>query len=216
MGSDMKTATFIHDLDSAHGTYYDEEGRTMHVPKLGVRLDPSGEPTKLVEGATLRFGAMAATVFRIVGLQAETVQRWRPPAWAFKPERRSLRLEVRSNHVANPYLEHLAGGDVDETITLAASCTSFGRTAAHVDIVVADASISRQHAAIVHSSDGESFLIDLGSASGSYVDADRCRPEQPIKLVDGAVISLGVCPATYTFREHDEGGPSRGGGKRKR
>ena len=214
------TATFVHDLDSAHGTYYDVGGRTMHVPKLGVRLAPSDEPTKLVEGASLRFGTVASTVFRVVGLEAATVKRWHPPPWASRPEGRPRCLEVRSNHVANPYLDHLAGGDVDETITLTGACTTFGRTASLVDIVVADASISRQHAAIIHSSDtpSQSFLVDLGSASGSYVDGERCPPgERPVRLVDGAVISLGVCPATYTFRAAKPAEAAASGGpKRKR
>ena len=111
------SATFITDMDSAHGTFYDESGRTAHIPQLGVRLDPKGEPTKLVDGATIRFGTFAGTVFKIVGLQVSTVERWKPPRWAVPPRTdRALLLEVRSTSVRNPYLEHLAaeGGDVDE------------------------------------------------------------------------------------------------------
>ena len=111
------SATFITDMDSAHGTFYDESGRTAHIPQLGVRLDPKGEPTKLVDGATIRFGTFAGTVFKIVGLQVSTVERWKPPRWAVPPRTdRTLLLEVRSTSVRNPYLEHLAaeGGDVDE------------------------------------------------------------------------------------------------------
>ena len=208
------SATFVHDLDSAQGTYYDEDGRTNHVAKLGRKLDAEAEPTKLREGGSLRFGTHSATVFRIVGLEAEKVQKWPPPAWAAPPGR-ALELEVRSNHVANPYLEHLADGTVDQRLPLSTPCTRFGRTAALVDHVVADASISRQHAAIVHTSERESYLFDLGSASGSFVDATRVEPNQPVLLTDGAVISLGVCPATYTFRVvRDATAPS--GGKRKR
>ena len=209
------SSTFLHDLDSAHGTWYDEGGRTMHVPQLGVRLDPGGEPTKLVEGATIRFGSHAQLVFRIVGLQAETVQRWKPPAWAAPPGRRVC-LEVRSNSGANPYLEHLAGGDIDETLNLTSHATTFGRKAELVEVVVPDGSISRQHAAICHSTDAESFLIDMGSASGSFVDDKRVHPDKPRELKDGSVITLGDCPTTWTFRVvRTEGGPSFGG-KRKR
>ena len=211
------TATFIQDLDSAHGTYYDEGGRTMHVPQLGKRLEPMGEPTKLVEGSTLRFGTHAGLVLRIVGLEQQKVTKWQPPAWVSPPER-SCHLEVRSNHVANPYLEHLAGGDIDERISLRGPSTSVGRSAAHVDIVIADESISRQHAAIVHDTERQTFLIDLGSAGGSYVDGERCPPERPVTLKDGSELSFGVAPATYTFRVAKEPEPQQPGkgGKRKR
>ena len=59
----------------------------MPIPQLGEKLDPSAEPTKLIEGATLRFGTTAALVFKIAGLEAEKVVRWQPPAWAARPTR---------------------------------------------------------------------------------------------------------------------------------
>ena len=87
------SATFIQDLDSAHGTYVDFEGRTMNVPQLGTKLVAGEEPTKLSEGATIRFGSSNA-VFRVVGLQHEVVQRWEPPRWA-EPPSQPCHLEVR-------------------------------------------------------------------------------------------------------------------------
>ena len=68
-----------------------------------------------------------------------------------------MALEVRSNTVSNPYLAHREdeGGDIDETLRLSSAVTSFGRSAQLVDIVVRDDSLSRQHAAIVHSCDGD-------------------------------------------------------------
>ena len=87
------SATFIQDLDSAHGTYVDFEGRTMNVPQLGTKLVAGEEPTKLSEGATIRFGSSNA-VFRVVGLEHEVVQRWEPPRWA-EPPSQPCHLEVR-------------------------------------------------------------------------------------------------------------------------
>ena len=81
-----------------------------------------------------------------------------------------------------------------------------------------DESISRQHAAIVHD-DNESYLHDIGSASGTFLNHERVRPDQPVKLHDGAAISLGDCRATYTFRVAKAaaaGGGAGSGGKRKR
>ena len=182
------TATFIQDLDSAHGTYYDEGGRTMHVPQLGKRLEPMGEPTKLVEGSTLRFGTHAGLVLRIVGLEQQKVTKWQPPAWVSPPER-SCHLEVRSNHVANPYLEHLAGGDVDERISLRGPSTSVGRSAAHVDIVIADESISRQHAAIVHDTERPD-LFDRPRKCGRQLCRWRALPSRAAGHAQGRLGAL--------------------------
>ena len=43
------------------------------------------------------------------------------------------------------------------------------RAQAVCDVVLKDGSISRQHAALLHA-DGSTYLQDLGSASGSFVD----------------------------------------------
>ena len=72
------TATHLQDLESAQGTWYDEGGRTLNVPQLGVRLD-GPKPTKLVEGCTIRFGTYARTVYRVVGLEPPKLSRWSQP-----------------------------------------------------------------------------------------------------------------------------------------
>ena len=201
------SATFIQDLDSAHGTWYDESGRTLHVPRLGVKVGE--DSVKLLEGSSLRFGSLKSTIFRVTGLEPQKVEKWQPPAWADVPAR-DCSLEVRSNTVSNPYLAHLdAGGDVEEVLPLRTRCTSFGRSAQHVDYVVKDDSVSRQHAAVVHSPDGESYLLDLNSSSGTYVEGRRVSEQ--IKLSDGIAFSLGTCKMTFTYRM---AAPS--GGKRKR
>jgi pSer/pThr/pTyr-binding forkhead associated (FHA) protein len=194
------SATFIQDLDSAHGTYVDFEGRSINVPQLGTRLKAGEEPTKLTEGATIRFGSSNA-VFRIVGLEHDVVQKWEPPRWA-EPPSKPCHLEVRSHAFSNPYLSHLAdeeGGDADELFALTGRCTLLGRSAAAVDVVLKDASISRQHAAVIHA-DGAAFLQDLGSASGSFVDGVQVAANKAHALAEGAVITLGECKTTYTYR----------------
>lgn len=207
------SATFVQDLESAHGTWYDESGRTLNVPQLGVKLGT--EPVKLVEGATLRFGTLKATVFRVTGLEQAKLERWQPPAWAHPPTR-EVRLEVRSNTVSNPYLAHLdEGSDVDEVLPLRSRCTAFGRSAQLVDIVVKDESVSRQHAAIVHSSEGSSFVVDIGSATGTYVDERRVSKDAPVQLTDGMAISVGTCRTTWTFRVGAAAAKGGGGGAKR-
>jgi len=210
------SSTFVQDLDSFHGTFLDVAGRTVPVPKLGERLVGGAEPTKLVDGATIRLGN-CRTVYRIVGLTPQQLDRWHPPSWCEHPSRK-VSLEVRSNTYANPYLAHLAedGADFDELLPLTTRATVFGRSSAHADVVVRDESISRQHAAIVHA-DRESFIIDLGSASGSFVDGVQIPKNQTRKLHDGSVIQLGNSKATYTLRVPKSAtGVQHGGGKRKR
>jgi len=207
------SATFIQDLDSAHGTYVDFEGRSINVPQLGQRLKAGDEPVKLTEGATIRFGSCNA-VFRIVGLQHDVVQKWEPPRWA-QPPSVPCHLEVRSHAFSNPYLAHFAdeeGGDADELFALTGRCTLLGRSAAAVDVVLKDTSISRQHAAIIHA-DGTAFLQDLGSASGSRVDGVRLAANKAHALAEGAVVTLGECKTTYTYRLSAKG---KGAAKRKR
>mmetsp|Transcript_7037 Transcript_7037/g.22276 ORF Transcript_7037/g.22276 Transcript_7037/m.22276 type:complete len:274 (-) Transcript_7037:114-935(-) len=215
------SATFLADLDSAHGTWYDAVGRTHAVPQLGVRLDHTAEPQQLAEGATFRLGA-SKVVYRVAGCEPVKVARWRPPPWAEEPARKCY-LEVRSNDFSNPYLEHLRegeGGDVDEELPLCGRATVFGRKAELSDVVVTDGSVSRQHAALLHAESGgvaESYVLDLGSASGTFVDGRRVPGGESRRLRDGSALSFGECKATYTFRVGERGRrPKAAGGARKR
>jgi integrin beta 8 len=216
------SATFLADLDSAHGTWYDPDGRSIPVPQLGQRL--GSEPIQLQEGATFRLGSSKA-VYRVRGVHAEQLERWTPPPWAEPPQRKCF-LQVRSNDLSNPYLVHLQDqeGDCEEELPLLIQCTVMGRKADLCDIVLTDGSVSRQHAVILHAEAGgrpESFVLDLGSASGTFVNAQRIAPNKPFRLSDGDAISLGECKATYTFRVGHPGarrpaGARETGGPKKR
>jgi len=209
------SATFLQDMDSAHGTWLDLEGRLMAVPQLGDRLDPESEPTKLVEGATFRLGS-SNTVFRVVGVEPEVVDKWKPPPWT-EPPSRPCALDVRSNTYSNPYLAHRLdedGGDVDETIRLSGRCTVIGRSSQLADLLVRHESLSRQHAALMYA-EKDTFLQDLGSASGTFIDGKRLPANEPTKLAEGAQITFGDSKATYTYRANI-GSSGSSGGKRKR
>lgn len=113
---------------------------------------------------------------------------------------------MRANDFANPYLVHLqteAGGDIDEELPITTKCVIFGRKTELCNVVVRDASISRQHAALMHAESGgraETYVQDLGSASGSFVDGQRIASDKPHRLADGSAMSFGEGRATYTFR----------------
>ncbi len=57
------------------------------------------------------------------------------------------------------------------------------------DVVLRDARVSRRHAMLYHLQDGSFYLVDEGSANGSYVNAVRIS--LPTRLNDGDRISIG-------------------------
>ena len=57
------------------------------------------------------------------------------------------------------------------------------------DIVLRDARVSRRHAMLYRMQDGSFYLVDEGSANGSYVNAVRIS--LPARLNDGDQISIG-------------------------
>lgn len=65
--------------------------------------------------------------------------------------------------------------------------TDIGRTQTNA-VVVADATVSRQHARIRLQED-QFMLFDLGSANGTFVNGQKV--EQPRPLTDGDVVRFG-------------------------
>jgi adenylate cyclase len=57
------------------------------------------------------------------------------------------------------------------------------------DVVIVDDLVSRHHAILHHTDDGEYNLMDMGSRNGSFVNGSRVSC--PISLRDGDTISLG-------------------------
>src|SRR5438270_12340 len=70
-----------------------------------------------------------------------------------------------------------------------------GRSAS-CELVLADAKVSRQHALVQCQNEREFWLIDLGSANGTYLNGKRVR--HPGRLSDGDAIS--IAGFTFTFR----------------
>jgi len=74
--------------------------------------------------------------------------------------------------------------------------TTIGRDAGN-DIALDDQHVSRRHAMICRLQDGDYYLIDDGSANGSYVNASRIS--LPMRLNDGDQLSIGS--ATLRFEQ---------------
>jgi len=64
------------------------------------------------------------------------------------------------------------------------------------DVVLADAKASRQHAMVHRQEQGEFWLIDLGSANGTFLNGRRVS--QPCRLSDGDQIT--AAGSSFSFR----------------
>ncbi|CAI5729143.1 unnamed protein product [Peronospora destructor] len=116
-----------------------------------------------------------------------------PPIWCLQQPSRSISLmDVYKDHVL------IATHTVDQK-----AFYLIGRNAAVCDIVLSHCSISRLHATIVHHEKGATYLVDLGSAHGTFVDGSRLKALQPTLVVHGAVLKFGASSRSYTFKSFD-------------
>lgn len=70
------------------------------------------------------------------------------------------------------------------------------------DILVDDTGVSRKHLQI-HTQDGQSEAVDLGSTNGSYVNGQKIHGSAP--LADGSVISMGRTKITFRLLSARDG-----------
>src|SRR5690349_12795282 len=98
----------------------------------------------------------------------------------------------RSAMFGRLYIEE--GGRPARMIELAGAVT-IGRTADN-DIVLESDGVSHCHAMLLAQPDGVT-LLDLGSTFGTFVDAVQALPDEPIRLPNGARISIGRALLRY-------------------
>jgi hypothetical protein len=72
---------------------------------------------------------------------------------------------------------------------------TIGRTADN-DIVLESDGVSHVHAMLLAEAGGV-MLLDLGSTFGTFVDSVQALPDEPVRLVDGARISIGRAILRY-------------------
>ncbi|CAI5737613.1 unnamed protein product [Hyaloperonospora brassicae] len=123
-----------------------------------------------------------------------------PPTVPFPPPTWCLHEPPRSIALLDVYKDHLliATHIVDEK-----SLFLIGRNAAVCDIVLSHCSISRLHATIVHHEKGATYLVDLGSAHGTFVDGLRLKALQPTLVMNDAVLKFGASSRSYTFKSFE-------------
>ncbi|KAK3007155.1 hypothetical protein RJ639_017235 [Escallonia herrerae] len=114
---------------------------------------------------------------------------WQPPDWAIEP-----RPGVY-------YLEVMKDGEVLDRINLEKRRHIFGRQFHTCDFVLDHQSVSRQHAAVVPHKNGSIYVIDLGSAHGTFVANERLTKDSPVELEAGQSLRFAASTRVYILRK---------------
>ncbi|KAE8714865.1 phosphoglycolate phosphatase isoform 1 [Hibiscus syriacus] len=116
---------------------------------------------------------------------------WMPPDWAIEP------------FPGVYYLEVLKEGQVLDRIKLDRRRHIFGRQHHTCDFVLDHQSVSRQHAAVVPHKNGSIYVIDLGSAHGTFVANERLKKYTPVELEVGQSLRFAASTRTYILRKNN-------------
>ncbi|EOY29025.1 hypothetical protein QUC31_013352 [Theobroma cacao] len=116
---------------------------------------------------------------------------WQPPDWAIEP-----RPGVY-------YLQVLKEGQVLDHINLDRRRHIFGRQHHTCDFVLDHQSVSRQHAAVIPHKNGSIYVIDLGSAHGTFVANERLTKDTPVELELGQSLRFAASTRTYILRKNN-------------
>ncbi|KAL4562926.1 hypothetical protein LXL04_026957 [Taraxacum kok-saghyz] len=114
---------------------------------------------------------------------------WQPPDWAIEP-----RPGVY-------YLDVLKDSELLDKINLDKRKHIFGRQLQTCDFVLDHPSVSRQHAAVVPHKNGSIFVIDLGSAHGTFVANERLQKDSPIELEIGQSLRFAASTRVYILKK---------------
>ena len=108
-----------------------------------------------------------------------------PPDWAAPPTHTRAELRVEKN------------GETVEVLPVGEHALyNFGRSLT-CDFPLEHASISRNHAALVHHWNGGLYAIDLKSSHGTAVNGTPLKPFEACLLKDGALLTFGASSRTY-------------------
>ncbi|KAL3519248.1 hypothetical protein ACH5RR_017397 [Cinchona calisaya] len=116
---------------------------------------------------------------------------WQPPDWAIEPRPGFY------------YLEVIKDGEVLDKINLDKRRHIFGRQFQTCDFVLDHQSVSRQHAAVVPHKNGSIYVIDLGSAHGTFVANERLTKDSPVELEVGQSLRFAASTRTYILRKNN-------------
>ena len=87
-----------------------------------------------------------------------------------------------------------------ETVPLGGRAYSVAGRLPECDIVLDHGSASRHHAVVLHHRSGAVYLLDLGSAHGTFLGNQRLPPREPMLWADGVPCVFGASSRTYVLR----------------
>jgi len=201
----------ITDHDSKSGTYIN-----------GQRIPPNA-PTPLPPDGIVQLGPVTLPVFQMQGLaqpapqfgtayappQPVQPQPYAAPQPQYAPQQ-PLHQPVHSPAMGVPMPAGVPvppqpgqappgrGGKARTMIGEAvfgqgSSAISIGRTPDN-QIVVSHPQVSSKHATLFREPDGRMFLMDKGSANGTYVNGQRLSPNQRVEVKNGEKVYIGPMP----------------------
>ncbi|KAI3973853.1 hypothetical protein MKX01_030429 [Papaver californicum] len=151
-------------LNSASKTTSQKSPKTVSEPSVVSQLQTQvKQQNQSVLNRPVEPESTAQHVTQVGGGQSN----WQPPDWAIEPRPGVFFLEVTKDGVV---LDHI---NLDNRRHI------FGRQFPVCDFVLDHQSVSRQHAAVVPHKNGSIYVIDLGSAHGTFVANERLTKENP-------------------------------------
>lgn len=159
--------------------------------------NPNPKPKPASDAATTVAAASATTRQIQLSASASAIQvggsqsSWQPPDWAIEPRHGVFFLEV------------LKDGQVLDRIPLDKRRHLFGRQFHACDFLLDHQSVSRQHAAVVPHKNGSVYVIDLGSAHGTFVANERLIKDTPVELEVGQSLRFAASTRSYILRKNE-------------
>ena len=170
----------IEDLGSANGTFVNDE-----------RIDA---PRTLELGDVVRVGK---TVLQVRDRSGAVPEKLRPPTGAAAGEPPSVPAEAGEELVVT------AGTAAGRRLTLGDELV-IGREVSGEGRLSDDHELSRRHARVARDASGQLTIEDLGSANGTFVNGERVRGHQVLKVGDSVQIGSTTLQLT-----HVGGAPAR-------
>nr|XP_043612349.1 protein phosphatase 1 regulatory inhibitor subunit PPP1R8 homolog [Erigeron canadensis] len=114
---------------------------------------------------------------------------WQAPDWAIEPRPGLFFLDVFKD------------GQLLDRIPLDKRTHIFGRQLHSCHFVLDHQSVSRQHAALVPHKNGSLYVIDLGSAHGTFVANERLTKHSPVELEVGQSLRFAASTRVYILKK---------------
>ncbi|EQC42434.1 hypothetical protein SDRG_00169 [Saprolegnia diclina VS20] len=138
------------------------------------------------------------------GLHGSTISTYattfQPPEWAVYPTEKTITARFEVLRMNKSVGTHELGGR---------QVTVFGREQNGCDFVLANPSVSRKHATVIHCAKGGVYIVDLMSRHGTFVGKTKIPPHDPYLLHDGDVVTFGQSCRTYVLKGIDPTGLSQ-------